>query len=114
MKTVLLNSTDVSGGAAIAAYRLHKGLRSIDVDSQMMVRFKFSDDPCVIGPSSKWGQGFSSVRWILDNLLLKIYRDRGEEGFSLAMLPGGLPSKVDALEYGPGSFTLGLWRSLAT
>lgn len=50
MKLVMLNTYDNAGGAAIATYRLHRGLRSIGVDSQMMVMRKETDDPRVIGP----------------------------------------------------------------
>ena len=44
MKIAQLNLTDIKGGAAIAAYRLHKGLRQIGQDSYMLVRKKLSTD----------------------------------------------------------------------
>ena len=40
-------STDIRGGAAIAAYRLHKGLKKIGMPSRMLVALKESDDPDV-------------------------------------------------------------------
>lgn len=39
-----LNTNDISGGAARAAYRLHQGLRGIGLESSMYVRHKSSQD----------------------------------------------------------------------
>ena len=47
MKVVHLNTTDTRGGAAIAAYRLHRGLRRQGRDSTMFVANRYSDDPTV-------------------------------------------------------------------
>lgn len=44
MKAVHLSTTDMSGGAARSAYRLHRGLRDIGVNSEMFVRQKKGDD----------------------------------------------------------------------
>ena len=46
----MLSTDDSRGGAAIATYRLHRGLRSISVDSHLMVANKNTDDPAVITP----------------------------------------------------------------
>ncbi|WP_300608457.1 hypothetical protein [Methanohalophilus sp.] len=40
MKPLLLNTSDIQGGAARAAYRLHKGLQQINIDSKMLVQQK--------------------------------------------------------------------------
>ncbi len=53
MKIVHLSSSDIGGGAALAAHRLHGGLRAAGVDSRMIVGRKFSDDPHVLEPSSR-------------------------------------------------------------
>jgi glycosyltransferase involved in cell wall biosynthesis len=47
MRCVILNTYDVQGGAARAAYRLHKGLLRLGQDSAMVTRFKQSEDPTV-------------------------------------------------------------------
>lgn len=47
MTVTHLNTTDISGGAARAAYRLHQGLRQHGVDSSMFVEHKRSRDPSV-------------------------------------------------------------------
>jgi len=52
MKIVHLSSSDIGGGAALAAHRLHSGLRRDGVDSWMIVGRKFSQDPYVLRPPS--------------------------------------------------------------
>jgi glycosyltransferase involved in cell wall biosynthesis len=47
MKVLHLSTSDIEGGAARAAYRLHQGLQQIGVPSEMLVRAKFSGDPAV-------------------------------------------------------------------
>jgi hypothetical protein len=42
-----LNTFDCTGGAAKAAYRLHRGLLGLGHESRMVVRDKASDDPTV-------------------------------------------------------------------
>ena len=48
MKVVLINTYDIQGGAARAAYRLHKGLLQHETDSRLLVLNKNSDDSFVI------------------------------------------------------------------
>lgn len=49
MRIVHLATHDLKGGAARSAWRLHQGLRGIGVDSRMVVRSKWSNDPTVAG-----------------------------------------------------------------
>ena len=44
MKILQISTYDVNGGAARAAYRLHRGLRGIGQDCRMLVRHKESQD----------------------------------------------------------------------
>ena len=37
MKILIVNYSDITGGAARAAYRLHKSLLDASIDSQMLV-----------------------------------------------------------------------------
>ena len=43
MKILIVNSSDIYGGAARAAYRLHKALLEVGIDSQMLVKDKKSN-----------------------------------------------------------------------
>jgi len=97
MKPLILNTFDIDGGAARAAYRLHKGLQSIGLDSQMLVQTKSSDDHTVIGPQTKIQNGFGMIRPTLDALLLQLYPNRDNLIFSSAFLPNNLVTKVTNL-----------------
>lgn len=56
MRTVLINTHDRRGGAAIAARRLHKGLAAAGADSLMIVRHSdFDNDASVINPFEEAG-----------------------------------------------------------
>ena len=48
MKILIVNLSDIDGGAARAAYRLHKALLTEDVNSKMLVQNKFTDDFTVL------------------------------------------------------------------
>lgn len=98
MKPLLLNTSDISGGAARAAFRLHKGLHSIGVNSNMLVGQKDSDDAGVIGPLSKIGKGFSIIRPTLDSLPLMLYPKRTCTIFSPSVLPDGLSKRMPSQE----------------
>ena len=45
MRAAIINTMDVKGGAARAAYRLHRGLRGVGVDSTYYVRDQTATDP---------------------------------------------------------------------
>ncbi len=74
LKVTHLNTSDIQGGAAIAAYRLSEGLQKIGVESKMIVRYKQSDDISVfkVEPeedSSLGGNYLSNViqKEVIDN-----------------------------------------------
>lgn len=97
MNLVILNSYDNVGGAAIATYRLHRGLRSIGVDSKMIVLQKGTDDSSVIGPESR--TRFQRIKTYLhrrrDERLTRYYQANGNRYFSPARCPDKLASRVD-------------------
>jgi glycosyltransferase involved in cell wall biosynthesis len=95
---LILNTFDTQGGAAIATYRLHKGLRSIGIDSHMLVQGRKSDDYSVIGPITKWQKAFALVRPFLDGIATNLYRKRRRVFFSPAWLPEKLASRVANLK----------------
>ena len=73
MKILHLNKTDIQGGAARSAYRLHIGLRKIGVDSKMLVDDKVSDDPNVYGLSGEVLKAWGKARPFADRIPLKFY-----------------------------------------
>ncbi len=87
MKILIVNTKDIKGGAARAAYRLHNALLKIGMDSNMLVQLKASKDPKVIGPLNKFQKGMSIIRPELDKLPLRLYPSRNKTPFSPAWLP---------------------------
>ena len=53
MKILIVNTSDLRGGAAKAAYRLHKALIKQGIDSKMLVLEKTIDDETVITQTNK-------------------------------------------------------------
>ena len=95
MKVLHLNTHDINGGAARAAYRLHRALLKENIDSKMLVQKKTSDDDTVIAPTSKLEKGINLLRPILDNLPLQQYKNRTQSLFSPAWLPfSQIPNKI--------------------
>ena len=98
MKIVILSTSDIGGGAARAAYRLHKGVQSIGIDSQMVVQTKYSDDRTVIGPQTKLQKGLGIIKPTLDSLPLQLYPPKNNVLFSPAILPNNIATKVTSLD----------------
>ncbi len=72
MKIALLNTSDTYGGAAKAAHRLHLGLLSQNIASEMVVQKKSNDDCSIIGPQSRFEKSLATSRPYLDLFLNKI------------------------------------------
>lgn len=89
MKILIVNTYDILGGAARAAYRLHRSLLSAGIDSKMLVQIKKSDDYTVIPVYgiNKVGKLISLIRPTLDQIPLKFYKNRIKTPFSPAWLP---------------------------
>ena len=73
----------MQGGAARAAYRLHKSLLANGIDSQMLVQSKKSDDCTVISlVDNRFQKGVSLLRPTIDQLPVKFYKNRTKTPFS--------------------------------
>jgi glycosyltransferase involved in cell wall biosynthesis len=98
MNPLLISSSDISGGAARAAYRLHRGLQNIGVDSQMLVQNKQSDDYTVTAPVSKLSKGIGKLKPTLDSLPLQLYPQRDRSTYSVQWLPDQLAAQVAQID----------------
>ena len=94
MKLLVLNTSDVQGGAALATYRLHQGLRRIGLDSVMYVQGKTTDDFSVIGPKTVFQKIMAKVRPHLDALPVGAYRIREKQVFSSSIIPDSMASEI--------------------
>ena len=83
MKILIINTSDINGGAARAAYRLHRSLLHENIDSTMLVQNKSSDDFTVhsIG-GSKIQKALAFIRPRLDSIPLLFYKNKTQTLFS--------------------------------
>ena len=87
MKSLLINTSDISGGAARAAYRIHKGLQGMGIDSKMLVQTKLSDDKTVMDPGNKLKKGLALLRPTFDSAFKNLFSGGSKTIFSPAWLP---------------------------
>ncbi|WP_121971341.1 glycosyltransferase family 4 protein [Leptolyngbya sp. BC1307] len=96
MKALLVNTYDISGGAARAAYRLHQGLNQLGVTSQMLVQDKQSKDPAVLLQSQQ-SSFRARLRNGLDSSPVRLYGRRERTIFSPHWLPSRNVKAIDKL-----------------
>lgn len=96
MRPLLLSTYDRGGGAALAALRLHRGLRAAGTDSQMLVQFKSGQDPGVIGPRNSLDQFRGQASAIAERVRTRGYTLASKD-FSPQWLPSAVPARVRAL-----------------
>jgi glycosyltransferase involved in cell wall biosynthesis len=74
MNVLMLNTYDITGGAARATFRLHEALLRSGVDAKMLVAYKRSQASTVIAASpGARGKASMAARAFLDRLLVKKY-----------------------------------------
>jgi glycosyltransferase involved in cell wall biosynthesis len=96
MKVLQINASDIQGGAARAAYRIHHALRRVGIDSMMSVNQASSGDWTVQGPSSKYDQGLVMFRSLLGNVASQLLIPQKSGFHSLGLLPSGWSRKLNA------------------
>lgn len=97
MKILHISTSDTNGGAARATYRLHQGLRDINLDSQILVQEKLKNDKTVIAPEIRLHQGIARAKITFDALPQKLYHQRQESLFSLQWLPDRVIPRLNAI-----------------
>ncbi|MBI4784295.1 MAG: glycosyltransferase family 4 protein [Oscillatoriophycideae cyanobacterium NC_groundwater_1537_Pr4_S-0.65um_50_18] len=93
MKTLHISTSDLDGGAARAAHRLHRALIKANVDSQMLTRAKLSRDETVISHKPLMAQLGSK----LDGQALRFYPQRDRSMFSVQWFPDSAVSQVNKI-----------------
>lgn len=75
MKVIHLSYADTIGGAARAAYRIHQAIYAADIDSEMWVNSKHSQDWRIIGPNGKLDRAWKKIKpAIASHALKSIFR----------------------------------------
>ncbi len=73
MKVLIVNFSDIDGGAAKAAFRLHKSLIHEGINSIMLVEMKFSDDFTVVAPKSNIDKFIAKSKAMINIFPLRNY-----------------------------------------
>lgn len=95
MKVIQLNHSDINGGAARAAYRIHHALRRARIESLMWVDSATAGDWTVQGHATKLRKGMAKLRPALAGSVFKpVFKTGNPIIHSPAILPSG---RVDAL-----------------
>jgi glycosyltransferase involved in cell wall biosynthesis len=90
VKVIQLNYSDINGGAARAAYRIHHALRQAGVDSRMCVDAATAGDWTVQGPATKLRKGLAKLRPTLGSSVFKpVFKTGNPIIHSPAILPSG-------------------------
>ena len=78
LKILFVNNSDTSGGAARAAYRIHKATIEAGVDGQFLVKNKALNDPNVLTVESfdTFGSFKAPFRWIQHKINNKLQQAR--------------------------------------
>ncbi|MBV8882587.1 MAG: glycosyltransferase family 4 protein [Chroococcidiopsidaceae cyanobacterium CP_BM_RX_35] len=90
MKVLHLSTSDIEGGAARATYRLHRGLQTAGITSQMLVRAKLNIDSSTIADRSlltKLGPPLSGIP-------LRLYPNRDRAMFSVQWVSDTITAKA--------------------
>ncbi len=98
MRVLHLNTNELEGGAGRAANRLHQGMLSAGIDSQMLVQVRSTAGPRVHGSSTKIGRGIASLRPSLDQAPLYLWGRSALSGFAVQWFPDGLLGQVGHLK----------------
>ena len=96
MNILHVNHSDINGGAARAAYRLHHALRASGVDSTMLVNVAAAGDWTVQGPRNKWEKLAARVRPTLVGPLVKTLNTQNPIIHSPAVLPSNWVERLNA------------------
>ncbi|WP_163131646.1 glycosyltransferase family 4 protein [Agarivorans sp. Alg241-V36] len=99
MKVLIVNTSDINGGAARAAYRLHQALLAQEIDCKMLVQNKKSDDYTVVGPVSLYEKVLSKLRPFFDALPCLFIENKASTLFSNSWLPSGkIIQKINSMK----------------
>ncbi len=103
MNVLLLSAyhTSHNGGAAVAAYRLHKGLQSIGIASNMLVQNNSDNDPAILelpGRTAKLAARFRLPLRLDTRWLLRFFTSKQPgPAWDIGWLPSAVPAQVNRL-----------------
>lgn len=98
MKLLLLNHSDICGGAARAAYRIHHALRAAGIDSRMWVNVATLGDSTVESPMGMWAKGMTRLRPLVGRMVNQFLITSNPILHSSAVLPSKWSARINSTE----------------
>ena len=92
MKVLHINTSDRDGGAAVAAMRIHKGLRDMGVQSVFLAQKNLSGDVDVVFPKGKKNRIKTLFNSQFDPLIRKVVHAETKHPWSMGYAPFDLIS----------------------
>ena len=96
MNIKILNHSDKSGGAARAAVRLHHALIYSQIQSEMIVSEKISDEHSIIGPETNFKKLTSIIRPKLSRFISKMQISSNIHHKSIQVFPSNYSDKLNS------------------
>ncbi len=98
MKVLHLNTFDIEGGAARAAWRLHQGLLTLGTDSHMLVQTKTSGDETAYERDTELARWLGKIRPFMEIVPLLPYRSRPPTHWATEWAPTRIIQQIQALK----------------
>ena len=98
MKVALINYSDINGGAARAAYRIHQALLQDGVDSSMFVNQSSAGDWTVQGPIGKYEKAVKKLTPSVGGLARHLLKTSNPIIHSPALFPSNWPQRLNRLD----------------
>jgi glycosyltransferase involved in cell wall biosynthesis len=95
VKPLIVSHSDVSGGAARAAYRLTRALREQNIDATMCVASKLSDDSYIVGPETKIGRVVANILPRINRGFVRLQKTTNPMLHSVNVMPGFAYSQIE-------------------
>ena len=94
IKKLVVSTYDIDGGAARATYRLFKAFEKIGFYSEMLVRYKDSNDQNILSPKGIYKKNLEKLKSKLDLLPLKKYKNFLNTPWSIGWIPNNLSKEI--------------------
>lgn len=99
MRLLHLNQSDLWGGAARAAFRIHEGLQRIGLNSRIGVDRKISDEWAVLGPRNKFEKALSQLRPAIGNAFIRAMLKTGNQiQHSASLFSSSWPKRLNGIK----------------
>ena len=99
MRVMALNHSDTIGGAARAAYRIHRAVREQGIDSILRVNQKVLQDATIEEPDGKLAKLKNKFNSGFAQILAKTLRTSPPEYHSLAVMPTDVANEINSSNF---------------